>query len=318
MSNILSVVVPVHGEARFLPEAIASVQQQTFREFELVIVLDRPADETRSVIASLENDFGVKILESNRPGISAALNQGISSTNSKYIARLDSDDLMQPTRLQLQVSAMERNPNLSCLGSQVEYIDELGKNIGRSNLPTSSWQIKSMMPNLNCIMHPSVMMRRAALVSVGGYREYLDGVEDYNLWLRLLSSSSLENRKEYLTKYRRHTGQVTQQNSSLYPWLDSLARLDAMGYQDLKGSRISSGYLKSLEGDELESVIRKLETDTASPRIRNRLQSSRSFSLYFVGPKKDRFQNLAKSLVRTPLRTLWLSILVLVQKLKSP
>jgi glycosyltransferase involved in cell wall biosynthesis len=256
-------------------------------------------------------------MESDRPGISAALNLGISTTNSKYIARLDSDDLMQPSRLQIQALALEKNPTLACLGSQVEYIDQQGNTTGQSNLPTHAWQLKSMMPTLNCLMHPSVMIRRASLVSAGGYREYLDGVEDYNLWLRLLRFGSLENRKEYLTKYRRHSAQVSKANSSIYPWLDSLARIDALGYQGLKGSKVWSVYFKSLNENELEPLVRTLESDATRRWTRNRLQSSRNFSLYFVGPRKKRFQNIMKSLMRTPLRTFWLGLLVLVQKLKS-
>jgi glycosyltransferase involved in cell wall biosynthesis len=318
MTQMISVVIPVYDDAPFLWQAIASVERQTFRDFDLRIILDRPSDETRKLVDLLQKkDFEIQVMESDRPGISAALNLGISTTNSKYIARLDSDDLMQPSRLQIQALALEKNPTLACLGSQVEYIDQQGKTTGQSNLPIHAWQVKSMMPTLNCLMHPSVMIRRASLVSAGGYREYLDGVEDYNLWLRLLRFGSLENRKEYLTKYRRHSAQVSKANSSIYPWLDSLARIDALGYQGLKGSKVWSVYFKSLNENELEPLVRTLESDATRRWTRNRLQSSRNFSLYFVGPRKKRFQNIMKSLMRTPLRTFWLGLLVLVQKLKS-
>jgi glycosyltransferase involved in cell wall biosynthesis len=318
MTKLISVVIPVNGDAPFLPQAITSVKRQTFRDFELRIILDRPSDKTRKLVDSLrKNDFEIQVMESDKPGISAALNHGISTANSKYIARLDADDLMQPKRLEIQALALENNPNLACLGSQVEYIDEQGKTTGRSNLPTHAWQVKTMMPTLNCLLHPSVMIRRVALVSAGGYRAYLDGVEDYNLWLRLLRFGSLENRKEYLTKYRRHPAQVTKANSSIYPWLDSLARIDAWGYQGLKGPKVWSVYFKSLHKNELEPLVRKLESDATSPWKRNRLQSSRNFSLYFVGPREERFGNIMKALVRTPFKTLWLAVLVFVQKLKS-
>ena len=318
MEKSISIIIPVNGEAPFLADAIASVERQTFREFELLIVLDRPSEATRSFVESLaKNGLELKVLESNQPGISAALNQGISTTQSKYIARLDSDDLMQPTRLQIQMSELEKNPSLVCIGSQVEYIDEEGRSAGHSTLPTSAWQVRSMMPTLNCLMHPSVMIRRSTLVSAGGYREYLDGVEDYNLWLRLLRFGSLKNHKEYLTKYRQHPAQVTQANFSIYPWLDALARLDALDYLGPRGQKVWSAYLKSLKEYELEPLVRRLESEVKSPWTRNRLRSSRSFSLYFGGPRNKRFQNILKSLIRTPLRTLWLALLVTVQKVKS-
>lgn len=318
MVKSISIIIPVNGESTFLAEAIASVEKQTFREFELLIVLDRPSEATRSFVESLaKKDFELKVLESNQPGISAALNQGISATEAKYIARLDSDDLMQPTRLQIQISELEKNPNLVCIGSQVEYIDEEGKGTGRSSLPTSAWQVRSMIPTLNCLMHPSVMIRRSALVSAGGYREYLDGVEDYNLWLRLLRFGSIKNHKEYLTKYRRHPAQVTRANFSIYPWLDALARLDAVHHQLPSGAKVWGQHLKSLKENELEPLVRQLESQAAGPWTRNRLRSSRSFSLYFVGPRNERFKNVLKSLIRTPLRTLWLALLVTVQKVKS-
>ena len=318
MVKSISIIIPVNGEAPFLADAISSVERQTFREFELLIVLDRPSEATRSFVESLAKiGLELKVLESNRPGISAALNHGISTTTSKYIARLDSDDLMQPTRLQIQMSELEKNPSLVCIGSQVEYIDEEGRSAGHSTLPTSAWQVRSMMPTLNCLMHPSVMIRSSALVSAGGYREYLDGVEDYNLWLRLLRFGSIKNHKEYLTKYRRHPAQVTQANFSIYPWLDALARLDALDHQRPSGARVWSEHLMSLKENELETLVRKLEFQAASAWTRNRLRSSRSFSLYFVGPRNKRFQNILKSLIRTPLRTFWLALLVTVQKVKS-
>jgi glycosyltransferase involved in cell wall biosynthesis len=318
MVRSISIIIPVNGEAPFLADAIASVERQTLREFDLIIVLDRPSEATRSFVESLaKKDFEIKVLESYPPGISAALNKGISTTESKYIARLDSDDLMQPTRLQMQVAELEKNPNLVCIGSQVDYIDKEGRTTGHSSLPTSAWQVRSMMPTLNCLMHPSVMIRRSALVSAGGYREYLDGVEDYNLWLRLLRFGSLKNHKEYLTKYRRHPSQVTQANFSIYPWLDALARLDALEQQVPRGARVWSEHLKSLKENELEPLVRKLESQAASPWTRNLLRSSRSFSLYFVGPRNQRLQNITKALLRTPFRTVWLAILVTVQKVKS-
>ena len=318
MEQMVSIVLPVNGDAPFLADAIASVESQTFRELELLIVLDRPSDATRSFVESLtKRDFELQVLESDRPGISAALNLGVSTSKSKYIARLDSDDLMQPTRIRKQVTELEKNPNLVCIGSQVEYIDQDGQTTGHSNLPISEWEVRSMMPTLNCLMHPSVMIRRSNLISVGGYRDYLDGVEDYNLWMRLLRFGSIKNQQEQLTKYRRHSGQVTQANMSIYPWLDAVARLDALSNQGLGGTRVWSSYLKTLEYSELESAVRKLESAVKNPWTRNRLRASRSFSLYFVGPRNERIQNLMKSLTRTPLRTIWLAILVTVQKMKS-
>jgi len=318
MVQLISVVIPVHGNAPFLADAIASVERQTLRDFDLRIVLDRPSEDTRSYVESLKSgSLKLHVLESDRPGISAALNYGVSSTESKYIARLDSDDLMQPTRLQMQVLELEKSPKLVCIGSQVDYIDQDGRTTGQSHLPNSEWQVRSMITTLNCLMHPSVMIRRSALVSAGGYREYLDGVEDYNLWLRLLKFGSLKNHQEYLTLYRRHSDQVTQRNILIYPWLDSLARLDALGYQGLKGFKVWSSYLRTLPSSEIESVVRKLESETTNPWTRNRLRSSRSFSLYFVGPSQEKLKNLMKSLIRSPFRTLWLGILVSVQKLRS-
>lgn len=316
--QMISVVIPVHGNAPFLADAIASVERQTLRDFDVRIVLDRPSEDTRGYVESLKGDsLKLHVLESDRPGISAALNYGVSSTESKYIARLDSDDLMKPTRLQMQVLELEKSPKLVCIGSQVEYIDKDGRITGQSHLPNSEWQVRSMMPTLNCLMHPSVMIRRSALVSAGGYREYLDGVEDYNLWLRLLKFGSLKNHQEYLTKYRRHSAQVTQGNTSIYPWLDSLARLDALGYQGLQGIKVWSSYLRTLPRGEIESVVRELESEATNLLLRNRLRSSRSFSLYFVGPRQEKLKNLIRSLIRTPFRTLWLGILVSVQKLRS-
>jgi GT2 family glycosyltransferase len=318
MTPLVSIVVPVHGGAPFLREALNSVAKQTFRDFDLWIILDRPTADSRHIASSfIGGDFEVKVIESDAPGISAALNCGIESSNSKYIARLDSDDEMNPIRLQTQVSAFERNPDLACLGSQVEYIDANGVLTGRSNLPTTVRQLKSTLPALNCLIHPSVMIRTSALMAVGGYRGYLDGAEDYNLWLRLLKVGSIANLNEYLTRYRQHSSQVSKFNSSISPWLDSVARLDAMSPQGLRDTRAWSAELNSLGPSQREFLVSAVESDEAGVVLVNRLRSIRSFSIYLVGPRGWRLKNAAKALLRTPVTTFCLVFSLLIQKGKG-
>jgi len=199
----VSVLMPVHGHAPFLENAIESVENQTLLNFEFIIVLDRVGKDAKSLLKKKAKlNKKIKIISSKSPGISSALNAGLNHCKSPYVARLDSDDLMQPQRLKIQKLFLDNNGKIDCVGSQIIKINADDVAIGRSYLPEMPTEISNVLPFRNCIAHPSVMFRKNAVTRIGGYRTEFDGCEDYDLWLRIDKGNNLKNIEMILTSYR--------------------------------------------------------------------------------------------------------------------
>jgi glycosyltransferase involved in cell wall biosynthesis len=223
----VTVLIPVHGEAPYLQDAVESVINQDHDQWELLLVLDRP-DKTLSTISEElgRRDERIKSIVSPGSGIVDALNFGLANAKFDLIARLDSDDLMMPARLTNQVLTISKSEQIACVGSQMSYIDEAGRTLGCSSYPLSHQKIKRHLLYQNCLGHPSVMFRKKAVISLGGYRKILTGVEDYDLWLRLSRKFILTNSELQLTRYRISNNQYSKTFGDTYTILEEAARLD--------------------------------------------------------------------------------------------
>jgi hypothetical protein len=201
--------MPVYNSEAFLSEALVSIQQQTFVDWELVAVDDGSQDTSGSVLETFAAaDRRIRILANKtNTGVSAALNRGWREARGAYIARLDADDVALPQRLARQVEFLDAHPSVAVVGGAAIFIDGAGRRLSIARVPSSNRAIKATLPRHNCFNHPSVMLRRAALVAVGGYR--FDHVEDYDLWLRLSERFDLANLPEPLILYRVHADQVS-------------------------------------------------------------------------------------------------------------
>ncbi len=213
---VVSVIIPVHGDAPHLISTIESITIQSFKDYEVIIILDRASKEIEIYANNLALDLeNFKVVFSKKPGISHALNTGIRESSGEFIARIDADDLMRKDRLALQKNFLEQHDEVVCVGSQITKINANGIPIGRSCYPGSNRQIASTLLFRNCIAHPSVMYRRSAILEVNGYRSDFDGVEDYDLWLRLSMIGQIRNMQEPLTSYRVWDNQVTTKKRHL-------------------------------------------------------------------------------------------------------
>lgn len=209
--NLVSVLMPIHGEAPHLEKALESIRNQKSVEIELVVVLDRPTPSlkmrTELLLTNLKK---TKLLVSPGSGISEALNFGIEHCLGYYVARIDSDDEMTNERLSKQKLFLDNNPKISCVGTQIIKISENNTIIGKSHYPNSPFLLSRILRIRNCVAHPSAMYRREDVQKVGGYRAVFDGAEDYDLWIRLTREGSIANLNEHLTKYRIWNGQETK------------------------------------------------------------------------------------------------------------
>ena len=206
---LISVLLPCHS-LKFLEKCIESISNQSIKGefFEVVIIADRVNPiEILSILKKYQLNF--RVVESKVPGIVAALNLGIQEISSKYVVRMDEDDLMEPTRIERQFKFMEKFPNTLALGGQLQLIDEVGADLGvahyRKNFGRSDFNILRNSP----IAHPASIFRLDAVKSIGGYRDFLS--EDWDLWVRLYEVGTIGNLKDVVLKYRIHPSQLSRE-----------------------------------------------------------------------------------------------------------
>jgi glycosyltransferase involved in cell wall biosynthesis len=199
----LAVLLPVKNGERWLDAAIASIRAQTFTDFELLAIDDGSTDGTAAIIARhASEDSRVLPLANPKRGLVSGLNFGLSRAQAPLVARMDADDIALPTRFERQVARMSAEPDLLVLGTGYFRIDAEGKRTGTVVPPLEPADVAQALQRVNAIAHPTVMMRRDAVVAAGGYREAYLRAEDYDLWLRLAERGKLANLPEPLIEYR--------------------------------------------------------------------------------------------------------------------
>ena len=206
----ISVLIPAHGNVPYLTSALDSINSNLCAQnVEIILVLDRLDPEYEKIIRAYESKYALKIFESSIPGIVAALNMGIQECSSKYIARLDADDLMTPKRLQEQFYFLENNPRVAVVGSYIEIIDGNSAFVKIKKFPLTSLEISQTILENSPFAHPAVMFRKESVEVMGSYRKFYENSEDYDLWLRLFEKYEFANIQHSLTRYREHDKQVS-------------------------------------------------------------------------------------------------------------
>jgi len=210
-SPAISVVMPVYNAQRYLGLAIDSILDQTFGDLELIAVDDGSRDQSLAILNGYaQKDQRVRVISRPNTGIVGALNDGIAAARAPLIARMDSDDLSLPQRFEKQVAFLEQHPECVLLGTQVLLIDDEGAPIRiKSETKFDHEQIDHAHLHRSWPMvHPTVMMRKAALEAAGGYRERYKWLEDLDLFLRMAEVGKLANLPEVLLHYRMHLSSV--------------------------------------------------------------------------------------------------------------
>jgi FkbM family methyltransferase len=209
-SPTVSVVMSVFNGEEFLSETIDSVLNQTFRDFEFVIVDDGSTDATADILSKYALcDGRIRVLRNGKKGRAASLNLAISVANGKYVANTDADDLSMPGRLEEQVAFMEKNLEVGVLGGAFELITDSGAVIDVIRHPLEDSLMRSAMLRYNPICHSSVILRKNIVLASGGYRSTLEPSEDYDLWLKMSECSRMANLHNVIVRYRLHANQLS-------------------------------------------------------------------------------------------------------------
>ena len=179
----ISVLMPTYNASKYVAEAIKSVQQQSFEDWELVIVDDGSTDDTREIIRSF-TDTRIRLLCNGHDFI-GSLNMGLDAARGKYIARMDADDVMHPDRLKIQYAIMEEEPEITVCGSWIRIFGENNPGIVPTSLKGKLTDIYGLMLKQNPLFHPTVMMRSEFLRNHALRYERYNHAEDYKLWFEI-------------------------------------------------------------------------------------------------------------------------------------
>ena len=204
MDNLISVVLPVYNGEEYLEESIESILNQSYQNFELIIINDGSTDDSQMIIKKyLFNDKIIYISRSNK-GLIKTLNEAIRISNGTYIARMDQDDICFPNRLEKQLNFI-RKTNSILTGTQGYLINNEGNKIGKVNLPLEHKAIvKSLCKLSSGFIHPSVMFNKEAVQNIGGYNHNYQHAEDFDLFLRLSRIGKITNQENRLIYLRKH------------------------------------------------------------------------------------------------------------------
>ncbi|OMF66944.1 MULTISPECIES: glycosyltransferase family 2 protein [Paenibacillus] len=222
----ISVLMPVYNGAAYLEEAIQSILNQTYDDFEFIIINDGSTDRSGEILNTYVDPRIVRIENKINVGIVESLNEGIRAAGGEFIVRMDADDFSLPNRLGIQSAFMDSHPEIGVCGSYVQVMN-------REEIwyqPVHPEEVKCRLLFHCCLAHPSVMLRRAVLDHYSlRYDSSYAHAEDYQLWTWLSRVTKLTNVPEVLLHYRKHEGQVSIRRQS-----EQLGQADRIRYEQLR------------------------------------------------------------------------------------
>jgi len=208
-----SVIMPCYNASSYIAQSIESVLNQTFKDFELIVVDDASQDNSLSIIENFSRmDDRVKLVSlSENVGASSARNSAIQISTGKWISILDADDVFMPDKLERQYEAIKNSRlNVVLIGSNCSHIDAYGDKIGSFKYPTSSFLLKHNLRNmLKFPPHSSLVYLSSAFFEAGGFNSKFVLAEDYDLWLRLSEIGGFKCSNKFLIQYREHSENIS-------------------------------------------------------------------------------------------------------------
>lgn len=214
MKPLISVVLSAYNAEKYIYEAIESILNQTYTNFELIIINDGSSDNTEEVILSFKDPRIRYIKNKQNRGLIYSLNRGLSEAQGKYIARMDADDYSLPERFAKQVKFLEENSDYIICGGQIEAFGDIKRRVGKHIKPTTDKELKEYMFISSPFAHPTVMMRKSVLdlYNLEYDKDFKDS-EDYKLWVDLSDKGLFYNLEDVLLKYRISESQITQRSN---------------------------------------------------------------------------------------------------------
>ena len=213
---LVSVLLAVHNDARYLPAAVESVLRQSLADLELIVVDDASSDETPGIVGSLTDARVTVLTNDEQLGLAASLNRGLDQASGRYVARLDSDDVALPGRLESQIRRIGAAPAVAVLGGGILDLDGEGRPGTLHRNPLGPTAVRFLALFGAPFFHPTVLVDRELLDDNGlRYDPAFLESEDYDLWTRLLELADGGNLAEALVLKRVHPGQASLNRSDV-------------------------------------------------------------------------------------------------------
>ena len=264
---VVSVIVPVYNTESFIAEAIESILNQTYSDFELIIIDDYSTDSTREIINKYTDPRINFVSKSTHTGLVSSLNLGIALSKGEFIARMDGDDVSCLTRFEKQVNFLKANPNIALCGTWFQLLStqEIIK------YPLEPENIKIALLDYCPFGHPTVMFRRDFItVNNIRYNEEYKSAEDYELWTRIVAIGKSVNIPEPLLSYRLHENQITIKDQYNQVKNSNLCRIKMMCYPlgDLSDLDIKTSSLL-VQNEKINDIIKLSEVVDWLDRLYN-------------------------------------------------
>lgn len=209
---LVSVVISIFNDEKYVESALNSVLEQTYENIELVVVNDGSQQATTDILRQFAStDERIRLIEQENHGLAYSLNKGIEMAKGYYIARMDSDDWSYPQRFQKQVEFLESNKDCVAVGSLAEIIDMEGDFVHVRKVPLSREQTRRVLPNKTPFIHPSVMFRRESAIAAGLYPK-VPISQDLFFFNRLAAVGQFANIDIPLIKYRVHPKSLSRKS----------------------------------------------------------------------------------------------------------
>jgi len=273
----VTVLMPVRNGERWIRESLLSLSVQTYRDFEILLVDDGCTDSTVELAQSMDIPQ-MRIIPGPQQGLAKALALGVVLSRGSFIARQDADDISEPNRLECQIRHLDEHPSCVAVGSWALEISESGTVTGILKAPVTDRAVRLRALLFSPLIHPSAVMRRATILSVGNYRSpgTKPYAEDFDLWSRLLQVGMVHNIPETLIRYRRSATGITA--TSTREIAESSAQIAAMNLArhlspstpTVQDEMILTGFYQRLRGVPIRDSLRL---------VRRMLQARLSFGL---------------------------------------
>ena len=234
----ITVLMSVYNGARWLSESIKSVLDQTFRDFEFIIVDDGSTDNSVEILELFKaQDRRIIIISKPNTGLADSLNQGIQKARGDWIARLDADDICEITRFEKQIERARSNSKLVFIGTGLTIINEFGTKEKIYSYPSQhEFLLRNLITARKFPAHSSSFYLTQVIRDLGGYRSRVKLSEDIDLWLRLSEVGELTSLSEPLVQLRRHSEQISHDDAGKRQLFDSIIAIVSYWIRKLGGT----------------------------------------------------------------------------------
>lgn len=254
----ISVLMPVYNAEKFLNEAIDSILEQTFKDYELLIINDASTDRSKEIILSYK-DPRIRYFENKKNlGRPRTSNKGLRLAKADYVARMDADDVSLPDRLKTQLEIVEKDNNVGLVASWIVLIDENNNNKGGWHTDRKNNSPEEIFYTLffeNCLANSSVLFKKDIVLKIGGYNESFERAQDYELWSRLAKLTKIVKIRKVGVKYRTYAQNTTPKIINQQCLNEQKVFLKNVS--DLLSEKINSDILLSIKYNNSASMVKK-------------------------------------------------------------